>query len=95
MPLTIGRVSGVMGPVPARPRAPDPEQRPAAELSELELLTDPLRAETARPAAAPSAPKADPPDPDPDPGPPLATHCECLHAALLVCRADLSENDSL
>lgn len=44
-------------------------------LSEEEEETEPLRAETAR-VAAPL---------------PEATHCDCLHAARVACRADLSE----
>lgn len=46
-------------------------------LSEEEEETEPLRAETARAA--------------PLPLPPEATHCDCLHAARVACRADLSE----
>lgn len=73
------RVSGVMGPVAvglAGPRL----------LSEEEEETEPLRAdvrtlEPLTPLMPPTGPPADP----------EATHCDCLHAALvLACRDDLS-----
>lgn len=49
-------------------------------LSEEEEETEPLRAEIALEAPAP---------------PVEDTHCDCLHAARVACRADLSENANL
>lgn len=83
LPLAIGFVSGVIGHLDDTV-APRPVVH-APLLSELPLLTDPLRAEIAlpRPPIRPAV------------VPPLATHCECLHAARLACRVDLSENEHL
>lgn len=54
------------------------------ELSEELLETDPLRADGGLGVL-----------PQPVPGAPLAMHCECLHAARLAWRADLSGNTDL